>query len=182
MEDALAPLRKTVLVPMEPPQAFELFTTRIARWWPLPTHSVGLADAVLVTFPQEVGGSILETMRDGTSCTWGTVTRWDPPSAVAFTWHPGQSESGAGDIDVSFTSDGIGGTVVALTHSGWARRSDGAAARRRYETGWDVVLAPYRSTASVRPARTDRAGRQLPVVGQVVQRLGHPGAHDPVAE
>jgi uncharacterized protein YndB with AHSA1/START domain len=145
---SLAPLRKTVVVPMQPARAFELFTARIDEWWPLMTHSVGLEDAVLVTFPGVVGGSIIETMRDGSTSVWGTVTGWDPPVGVRFSWHPGRPASWAGDIEVRFIPDGAGGTVVELTHSGWDRRSDGPEARLGYDSGWGIVLAAYGSTAS----------------------------------
>jgi uncharacterized protein YndB with AHSA1/START domain len=114
----------------------------------LVTHSVGLDVAVHVTFPNEVGGSIVETMRDGVTSVWGTVTEWDPPVSVCFTWHPGQPESWAGDIEVRFTPEGTESTVVTLTHSGWGRRSDGATARHGYDSGWEIVLGAYRSTAS----------------------------------
>jgi uncharacterized protein YndB with AHSA1/START domain len=144
---SLAPLRKTIAVPLAQSRAFELFTGRFGEWWPLATHSVGLDDALLVQFPHEAGGSIVETMRDGKTCVWGTVTRWDPPVAVCFTWHPGQPESWAGDIEVRFIPDGAAATVVALTHSGWDRRADGAAARLSYDSGWEVVLGAYGSTA-----------------------------------
>jgi uncharacterized protein YndB with AHSA1/START domain len=144
---SLAPLRKTITVPLVQSRAFELFTDRFGEWWPLATHSVGLDDALLVKFPCEAGGSIVETMRDGKSCVWGTVTRWDPPVAVCFTWHPGQPQSWAGDIEVRFIPDGAAATVVALTHSGWDRRADGAAARLSYDSGWEVVLGAYGSTA-----------------------------------
>jgi hypothetical protein len=140
---SLAPLRKTVAVPLDQARAFELFTAQIEDWWPLVTHSVGLAAAAHVTFAGEVGGSIVETMRDGTTCIWGTVTGWNPPLAVSFTWHPGQDDSGAGDIEVRFTPGENGGTVVELTHSGWERRPDGATVRVGYDSGWDAVLAAY---------------------------------------
>ena len=145
---SLAPLRKTVTVPLEPARAFELFTTRFGEWWPLATHSVWLEDAALVWFPCEAGGSITETMRDGSTCAWGTVTSWDPPAAVCFTWHPGQPESWAGDIEVRFTPDGAGATLVTLTHSGWERRADGARARLGYDSGWEPVLAAFCAAAA----------------------------------
>jgi uncharacterized protein YndB with AHSA1/START domain len=145
---SLAPLHKTVVVPLDPVRAFELFTVRFGEWWPLATHSVGLADAALVRFPPEQGGAITETMRDGSTCTWGTVTSWDPPAAVCFTWHPGQPESWAGDIEVRFTPDGDGATVVTLTHSGWERRADGARARHGYDSGWAAVLGVFAAAAT----------------------------------
>jgi len=87
-------------------------------------------------------------MRDGTTSVWGTVTGWDPPVSVSFTWHPGQPRSWAGDVEVRFIPDGPGRTLVELTHSGWDRRSDGAEARLGYDCGWDVVLGAYVAMAS----------------------------------
>jgi uncharacterized protein YndB with AHSA1/START domain len=141
--ESLAPLRKVVVVALEQERAFELFTAEIGRWWPLPTHSVGLGDSVSVSLPSEVGGSIVETLRDGSTCVWGTITGWDPPAAISFSWHPGQTESAAGDVAVRFRPAGAGKTEVELTHSGWDRRVDGAAARLGYDNGWDAVLAAY---------------------------------------
>jgi uncharacterized protein YndB with AHSA1/START domain len=145
---SLAPLRKTVAVPIGQSRAFELFTARIGEWWPLATHSVGLEDALRVTFPGEVGGAIVETLRDGTTCVWGTLTGWDPPAGVSFTWHPGQHSASAGDVEVRFVADGTERTVVELTHSGWQRRADGAEARGGYDSGWEVVLGRYGSVAA----------------------------------
>jgi hypothetical protein len=145
---SLAPLRKTVVVPLAQVCAFELFTARFGDWWPLATHSVGLDDAALVRFPCAAGEPIIETMHDGSTCAWGTVTRWDPPVAVCFTWHPGQPETWAGDIEVRFASDGAGVTVVTLTHSGWERRTDGARARLSYDSGWEPVLGAFRTAGA----------------------------------
>jgi uncharacterized protein YndB with AHSA1/START domain len=148
VEGSLAPLRKTVAVPLEQARAFELFTARFGEWWPLATHSVGLDGALRVRFPRQAGGPIVETARDGSTSVWGTVTRWDPPAAVCFTWHPGQPESRAGDIEVRFIPDGAGATLVTLTHSGWGRRADGAAARLGYDSGWEPVLGAYGAAAA----------------------------------
>jgi hypothetical protein len=156
---SLAPVRKTVVVPLAKARAFELFTDRFSEWWPLATHSVGLADAALVRFPAVAGGSIVETMRDGSTCVWGTVTRWEPPDTVCFTWHPGQPDSWAGDIEVRFVpggttadgtvpSDGTVATTVTLTHSGWERRADGAKARLSYDSGWETVLGAFGTAAA----------------------------------
>jgi hypothetical protein len=67
---------------------------------------------------------------------------------VCFTWHPGQPESWAGDIEVRFTPDAAGGTLVTLTHSGWERRADGGRARLGYDSGWTPVLAAFRAAAA----------------------------------
>jgi uncharacterized protein YndB with AHSA1/START domain len=140
---SIAALRKTVTVPTSPERAFELFTAFMHEWWPLTTHSIAGDDAAGVVFGQGVGGRIVETMADGTSAVWGTITTWEPPRRVAFTWHPGNPQSEAGTVEVTFTVQSPGVTLVELVHSGWERRSDGAEARSSYDTAWDVVLNAY---------------------------------------
>ena len=76
-------VRKSVTVAASPDRAFELFTARFGDWWPLATHSVGLDSAAGVSFGAGVGGIILETLADGSTSAWGTVTSWDPPNRVA---------------------------------------------------------------------------------------------------
>lgn len=149
------PIHKTMTVPLPPERAFELFTARIGEWWPLATHSVGEDQAAGVAFGTGIGGDIVESLADGTTSVWGTITGWDRPHRVAFTWHAGTPVAEATRIEVTFTSDGPGQTVVELVHSGWDSRPDGAAARAGYETGWDPVLSFYTrlATASGQPAR-----------------------------
>ena len=136
-------LRKVITVETTPQRAFELFTNGIQQWWPLATHSVGEQQAVGVAFGEGVGGTIVETLADGTTAVWGRVTQWDPPHLVAFTWHPGNPESEAGLVEVTFTPDTSGDTVVELVHTGWERRADGARAREGYDTGWNIVLNQF---------------------------------------
>ncbi|MGZ8743776.1 MAG: SRPBCC domain-containing protein [Nocardioides sp.] len=136
---ALAPLEKQVTVPGAPLRAFELFVDRIADWWPLATHSVNGDRAISVQIEGRVGGHIKEISDDATEDVWGTLTSWDPPAGLAFTWHPGQSEDRATAVELTFRASGDA-TVVTLIHSGWAQRADGVAARRSYDTGWTAVL------------------------------------------
>jgi uncharacterized protein YndB with AHSA1/START domain len=144
---SVEPVRKSVTVPAAPPRAFELFTAHLGEWWPLATHSVGLQDAVSVTFGEGVGAVIIETDADGTTCRWGTVTHWEPPYRVAFTWHPGAPEAEATRVDVTFTPSGPGRTAVQLVHSGWERRPDGASARDGYDSGWGPVIDSFAASA-----------------------------------
>lgn len=143
---SISALRKVVTVETTPQRAFELFTNGIQQWWPLATHSVGEQHAVGVAFGGGVGGTIVETLSDGTTAVWGRVTRWEPPHLVAFTWHPGNPESEAGHVEVTFTPETSGRTIVELIHTGWERRPDGARARKGYDTGWNTVLDRFVST------------------------------------
>jgi uncharacterized protein YndB with AHSA1/START domain len=141
-------VRKSVTVPASAERAFELFTARMREWWPLATHSVSEDQAAGLEFGAGVGGVITETLADGTTSAWGTVTRWEPPHLVAFTWHAGTPEAEAGLVEVTFTAGGTGTTLVQLVHSGWENRPDGPAARAGYESGWDTVIGSYALHAS----------------------------------
>jgi uncharacterized protein YndB with AHSA1/START domain len=145
---SVEPVRKSVTVPTGPQRAFELFTAHIQEWWPLRTHSVGEQDAVGVTFGAGVGGTIVETLADGSTSVWGTITDWEPPHRVAYTWHAGHAEADATRVEVTFTADGPGSTVVRLVHSGWENRADGASARESYESGWTPVIGSFAETAA----------------------------------
>jgi len=138
---------KTVHVPLAPDQAFELFTARMREWWPLATHSSGGPDAVSVAVDGHVGGLIVETLRDGSTCIWGTVTRWVPPHELAFTWHPGNEPDAATDVSVTFGRDAEGCTVTLL-RTGWAKRRDADDdLHARYDTGWEYVLGRFAAAA-----------------------------------
>jgi uncharacterized protein YndB with AHSA1/START domain len=144
---SLEPLVKKVTVPATPERAFQLFTAEISAWWPLPTHSIGATSARSLTFGAGVGGQIVEYGDDGPLGVWGTVSVWDPPHEVAFSWHPGHEPGIVTQVSVRFTAVAEG-TEVALTHTDWHRRPDGAAARAEYDTGWTYVLARYATSAA----------------------------------
>jgi uncharacterized protein YndB with AHSA1/START domain len=137
------PLRKSVRVKALPDAAFHRFTAQMASWWPLRSHSVGQQDAETVVMEGRPGGRILERIRGGRECVWGTVTAWEPPRRVAFTWHPGDDPARAQDIEVLFTGEGDH-TRVDLEHRGFERLGAGARkAYRGYPIGWAYVLGVY---------------------------------------
>ena len=135
----LAPIVVDLAVPCTPDRAFDYFTRDIGRWWPLQSHSLGHADAAGVRFEPREGGRLIESLRDGSERTWGTVTAWPPGRRVAFTGHLDRDPSTAQWVEVRFAADPAG-TRVTLTHGGWDRRDDGAAARENYVGGWRFVL------------------------------------------
>ena len=140
-------VRKERLLACSPARAFQAFTEEMAAWWPLATHSVGRDDAVDVTVDGRVGGHITESIRDGSTSVWGTITTWEPPERFVCTWHPGTDPAQASTVEVTFEADGDG-TRMTLVHTGWERRADGATMRDNYDSGWDVVLAGLPGHAS----------------------------------
>ena len=143
----IAPLEKSIYVACTPERAFEVFTHEVATWWPVATHSVGRERTLRVVVEERVGGRFYEILEGGEESTGGTITAWDPPRRLAYTWHPGREEDTAQLVEMSFTSEGEG-TRVALVHSGWERLGQRAAeARKGYDGGWEGVLALYAAKA-----------------------------------
>jgi uncharacterized protein YndB with AHSA1/START domain len=96
-----------------------------------------------VVLEGRVGGRIYEELADARRYQWGKVTAWEPPSRVAFTWHPSREETAAQDVVVTFTADGDQ-TRVDLVSTGWERLGAKAkGARKGYDIGWGSVLDAY---------------------------------------
>jgi uncharacterized protein YndB with AHSA1/START domain/uncharacterized protein YciI len=139
----LPPLHREVLVESGPQRAFEVFTEHIGDWWPLAAYSVH-GESSSLAFED---GEIVERSASGEVSVWGTVTRWEPPSAIAFTWHPGRAAGRPTQVTVTFAAAG-GQTLVTLEHGGWENTDDPAAARAEYDHGWPDVLHRYRDQVS----------------------------------
>jgi uncharacterized protein YndB with AHSA1/START domain len=113
--DLVPSIVKTVVVPLDPVRAFELFTDGINRWWPLAGHSVG-GETSQVALSST---GLVETLADGTTTSWGEVIAWEPPAGFVVTWHPG-SDGGPEQTQVAVSFEpASGGTLVRLEHSGW---------------------------------------------------------------
>jgi uncharacterized protein YndB with AHSA1/START domain len=138
------PVIKIVTVRANQSRAFSRFTSGIATWWPLPSHSVGGVNAETVVMDDHVGGRIVERIRGGAESVWGTITAWDPPYRVAFTWHPGDPPEKATNVEVRFVAIDSDRTRVELEHVGFERLGAMARkARRGYPIGWAYVLGLY---------------------------------------
>ena len=150
---AAAPILRSTHVPRSPEDAFRIFTEEIGAWWPLPTHGVFGAESGGLVFRDD---ALVEIALDGREATWGTVTTWEPPTRLAFTWHPGRDADEASIVDLTFDADDHGCRVV-LEHHGWEAFGEFARARRRPYVGpgaWGSVLDHYADCAD--PA-ADRA-------------------------
>lgn len=143
MTPSLPPVHASIRVSWTPTESFRRFTTDIGRWWPTASHSVGGKRTTGVSLQPRVGGEIVESIHGGREAHWGTITDWDPPGRVAFTWHPGRSPDTGTRVEVRFLPDGTG-TRVELVHSGWeALGALAKTARNGYPIGWAYVLRLY---------------------------------------
>ena len=112
------PIRESVHVDCPIDDAFRLFTDGFGEWWPLTRYSNAGDEADTCVIEPWVGGRVFERSRSGEECDWGSVTTWDPPNKVSFTWDPGGSGDGEQRVDVQFDAD-ADGTEVTLVHAGW---------------------------------------------------------------
>lgn len=149
-EDMIEPIVKNLILPITAAQAFDLYTGQMLRWWPVATHSLSANSGntpIDLTVEPRVGGRVMETLFDGSTAPWGTITHWHPGRLFAMTWHVGRPEDEASHIRVEF-EDTATGCKLCLIHDNWAALGDaGASLRENYHTGWDGVLAAYAAAA-----------------------------------
>jgi uncharacterized protein YndB with AHSA1/START domain len=153
--DAANSLRKVVSVKAPPEVAWRVFTEKMGTWWPLATHKIGKVKAVDAAIEPRVGGRSYERGDDGSTCDWGRVLSWEPPSRLVLSWEISADWQHDPDlkteVEVRFIPEGKDGTRVELEH----RRLDLYGARRDQmrgifdsEGGWSGLLASFARAAA----------------------------------
>jgi uncharacterized protein YndB with AHSA1/START domain len=112
------PIRQSVRVDCPIEDAFRLFAEGFAEWWPLASYSITGDQAESCAIEPWVGGRVFERTRSGEEREWGSVTAWDPPGRLEFTWQPGGQDDRSQTVDVEFHVE-ADGTRVTLIHTGW---------------------------------------------------------------
>jgi uncharacterized protein YndB with AHSA1/START domain len=151
----IPPLRGTVTVAAAVDQAFRIFTDSFGTWWP-PQYHIGQADMADAVLEPREGGRWYERGIDGSECDWGRVLAWEPPHRLVVTWQiNGQWQydpdpSHASEIEVRFTADGPGQTVVELEHRLLDRLADGQAIHDTIISGggWTAILELFAKAAA----------------------------------
>jgi uncharacterized protein YndB with AHSA1/START domain len=123
-------VRKVVGVQAPQDVAWRVFTEKMGSWWPLATYKIGRANAVDAVIEPRVGGRWYERGDDGSTCDWGRVLSWEPPSRLVLTWDISADwqpdPNLKTEIEVRFIAEGKERTRVELEH----RRLDRFGARR----------------------------------------------------
>jgi uncharacterized protein YndB with AHSA1/START domain len=123
-------VRKTMNVQAPVEVAWRVFTQKMGTWWPLSVYKIGKVPAVDAILEPHVGGRWYERGDDGSTCQWGSVLTWEPPSRLVLSWDitadwqydPALKT----EIEIRFIADGKSATRVELEH----RRLDRYGARR----------------------------------------------------
>jgi uncharacterized protein YndB with AHSA1/START domain len=142
-------IRKEIYVDASPETAFRVFTEQIEAWWPLHRYGIYIEDRDTVAFEDRDPWVLVEKSKDGRESIWGEVLDYEFSSRLRMTWHPGHAlEEMPTEIELTFSADGDGTTVV-LEHRGWEKCvGDRREARSGYQAGWDTVLADYKAAAN----------------------------------
>ena len=127
------PVEQSVHVDCTPGEAFQLFTEHFAEWWPFAEN------CQLEPWP---GGKLFETTPRGDEIHLGSITEWDPPQRLAFTWHPDTRRDDDQSVTVDFLVE-ADGTRVTLTHHNWHRAGIETCAARfsAYASQWFAAQA-----------------------------------------
>ncbi len=148
-------VRKVVQVQAPLAVAWRVFTEKMGTWWPLAHYKIGKAAAVDAVIEPKIGGRWYERGEDGTTCDWGRVVEWEPPTRLVLTWDISadwQPDPALGtEIEIRFIAEGNAATRVELEH----RRLDRYGARRDEmrrifdtEGDWGRLLQAFASAAA----------------------------------
>ena len=149
----IEPVRKSFEVELPLLEAFQLFTSDIAVWWPA-THHIGPSPFIEIVVEPRVGGGWFEVDQDGTTCQWGSILAWEPPDKLVLTWDlqsdwkfdPDLSKSS--EVEVRFVPMGDSATLVEFEHRYLERHYEGEKIAVGVNSGWDVVLEGFKVLAA----------------------------------
>jgi uncharacterized protein YndB with AHSA1/START domain len=143
-----------VVVDLPVDEAFTMFTD-LDRIKPR-EHNMLAVPIEQTVLEQRVGGDVFDRGVDGSTCRWGRVLAFDPPTVIAFSWDIGPDWQITSDLDrtseveITFTPEGDHRTRVTLVHrhierhgAGWESLRDGIDA----PDGWPLYLSRYEALA-----------------------------------
>jgi uncharacterized protein YndB with AHSA1/START domain len=123
-------VRKVMNVKAPVEIAWRVFTDSMGTWWPLANFKIGKAKAVDAVIEPRVGGRWYEQGEDGSTCQWGSVLAWEPPSRLVLSWDISADwqydPALKTELEVRFIPEGADATRVELEH----RHLDRYGARR----------------------------------------------------
>jgi len=129
---------KSVVLPLAPHAAFDLFTGKIGEWWPPERRHT--QDPTSQIFLSE-GGRFFERGRDGREVELGFVRAWDAPRRILLDFFIATGPEKPTEVEITFDGQS-NGTRVTVVHRPkpssealWSERAP------RYAQSWDLVLA-----------------------------------------
>ena len=145
---AIAPVRRSITVGVDPARAFDIFANGIDSWWPK-AQCDGASPFREMILEPFTGGRWYAICEDGSEKHIGRVLAWAPGRRLLLSWQIGMEgepdPSAASEVEINFIADGPHTTRIELEHRGFERLGRAGAERTRssVEGGWPGVLAMY---------------------------------------
>jgi uncharacterized protein YndB with AHSA1/START domain len=152
-------VRRDVIVPIAPAEAFELFTGRLGDFKP-PEHNLLAVPIAETVLEPRVGGAIIDRGVDGSECRWAHILVFDPPAKLVFSWDIGptwQIETDPdrrSEVEVRFLAADDSSTRVEIEHRhldrhgpGWESLRDGIG----NDQGWPLYLDRFAALVTGSP-------------------------------
>jgi uncharacterized protein YndB with AHSA1/START domain len=134
-----APIVRSVEIGITPERLFPLLVepASLVRWWP-----------DVAELEPRLGGRVRMTFRGGESVVTGTVTRFEPPKALGFTWVRAESPGVTTQVDFTVVPVAEDRCRVEVVHSGWEAAPE---VRPMHDAGWAHFLGSLSALAEGRP-------------------------------
>jgi uncharacterized protein YndB with AHSA1/START domain len=146
-----ATVRQEIVLEAPADRAFRVFTEQMDKIKPREHNMLGV-DIAETVFEPRAGGRIYDRGTDGSECEWASVSAYEPPDRVVFSWNVSpywQVETDPAkrsEVEVRFIGESPERTRVELEHrhldrhgGGWEGLRDGVAA----PDGWPLYLQRY---------------------------------------
>ena len=144
-------VRSSIVVDVPIDRAFAVFTGDIGSWWP-PDHHILDGELAEMVFEPRVGGHVYDLGTDGSQCRWARVLAFEPPHRfvmswdISLQWRLETDPTRTSEVEVRFTAEAPGRTVVELEHrkldhhgDGWEQMRDAVGS----PDGWESGLTAY---------------------------------------
>lgn len=143
----LPPIRKSIDVHVPPARAFDVFVRKMHDWWPAEYTPFPRSSIVI---EPKADGRWYEKGIGGEEGNTGKVVEWQAPNRVVLAWQIDGTwkydPKLVTEVEVRFTSDGNGGTHVALEHRDLDRIGELAEPTQAMmdgDEGWSALLKRY---------------------------------------
>jgi uncharacterized protein YndB with AHSA1/START domain len=155
--NALAAIKKSVVVNVSQQRAFEVFTTGIDSWWPR-SHHIGESPLEESIIEPRQDGRWYGRSVDGSESPAGRVLVWEPPGRLVLAWQiTGEwryDPDLVTEVEVHFIPEAPDRTRVELEHRNLDRfGKHGAEMRATFTSdgGWTGLLPMFAAAAEGRP-------------------------------
>jgi len=136
-------VEREITLTVGPSRAFAVWTEHVGLWWPK-GHSMSQEDGARMAFEAGVGGRLVEHAPSGRELVWGRVLRWEPPTALSFSFVPGSPPGKESEVDVTFAALDDGGTRVRVVHRpAVLTDAEWEHSVAKFARGWEMLTAAY---------------------------------------